>query len=108
MPPAHPTPGFYYHYKHDPEGLINNYAYEVMGVGHHTEDDAREIDKYLVVYRPLYEAFVYTRGRMFDVRPLSMFVENAEKDGTSMQRFTLVTDAETIRALREIAERMYA
>jgi 8-oxo-dGTP pyrophosphatase MutT (NUDIX family) len=33
--------GFYYHYKHDPEGPVNNYAYEVISVGFHTEDDCR-------------------------------------------------------------------
>jgi hypothetical protein len=30
---------FYYHYKHDPSISVNNYAYEVIGVGMHSEDD---------------------------------------------------------------------
>lgn len=33
-----PEKGFYYHYKHDPKGEFNNYAYEVVGLGLHTED----------------------------------------------------------------------
>ena len=49
-----PVPGYYYHYKHDPAGPVDNYAYLVVGVGHHTEDDARPVDKLMVVYRPLY------------------------------------------------------
>src|SRR6202030_4172939 len=36
-----PEPGYYYHYKHDPNGPLNNYAYYIYGVGHHTEDDCR-------------------------------------------------------------------
>jgi hypothetical protein len=31
-----PEPGYY---KHDPNGPLNNYAYYIYGVGHHTEDD---------------------------------------------------------------------
>jgi hypothetical protein len=34
-----PEPGYYYHFKHDPDGPLNNYAYYIYGVGHHTEDD---------------------------------------------------------------------
>ncbi len=39
IPTTIPEKGFYYHYKHDPKGEVNNYAYEVMGVGSHTEED---------------------------------------------------------------------
>jgi len=31
-----PEKAFHYHYKHDPKGEVNNYAYEVIGVGIHT------------------------------------------------------------------------
>ena len=61
--PQLPDLGFYYHYKHDPTGSVDNYAYEVIGVGYHTEDDCRPIDQYMVQYRPLYDAFVYRIGR---------------------------------------------
>lgn len=107
MNTPHPTPGYYYHYKHDPEGPINNYAYEVMGVGHHTEDDCRPEDQYVVVYRPLYEAFVYKNGKMFDIRPLAMFMEEVTKEGKTFPRFAPITDAETIAVLRAFAEEMY-
>lgn len=108
MPTPHPLPVFYYHYKHDPTGTVNNYAYEVMGVGHHTEDDCRPEDQYVVVYRPLYEAFVYTNGKMFDIRPLGMFMEEIEKDGARHARFSPITDPDTITALTDIRDRMYA
>ena len=38
-----------------PEGPLNNYAYYIYGVGHHTEDDCRTEDAFMQVYRPLYE-----------------------------------------------------
>ena len=106
MPPA-PEKGFYYHYKHDPKGAVNNYAYEVMGVGHHTEDDCRPEDKYLVVYRPLYEAFVYKNGKMFDVRPLAMFMEEVTKEGKTFPRFKKITDTNVLRELERIKREMY-
>lgn len=102
-----PEKGFYYHYKHDPAGEVNNYAYEVMGVGHHTEDDCREIDKYMVVYRPMYEAFVYKNGKMFDIRPLSMFMEDVTKDGKTFSRFQKITNMEIISKLEKIRDMMY-
>ena len=40
-PDQRPDPGYYYHFKHDPAGPLNNYAYYIYGVGHHTEDGCR-------------------------------------------------------------------
>lgn len=108
LPKAVPEVGFYYHYKHDPEGAINNYAYEVVGVGHHTEDDCRPEDANMVVYRPLYEAFVYTAGKLFDLRPLEMWMGTVEKDGKTIPRFTKVTEPSRIEALEEIRSQMYS
>lgn len=102
-----PELGFYYHYKHHPEGAVNNYVYEVVGVGHHTEDDCRPEDQYLVVYRPLYEAFVYKLGRLFDLRPLEMWMGTVEKDGETVSRFTRITDPARIEALEAIRTQMY-
>lgn len=31
IPTQVPERGFYYHYKHDPAGSVDNYAYEVLG-----------------------------------------------------------------------------
>lgn len=107
--PSFPDLGFYYHYKHDPNGEVNNYAYEVVGVGYHTEDDCRPIDQYMVLYRPLYDAFVYRigKGRLNDMRPLQMFREQVTKDGVRKDRFAKITDAEIIAKLSQIRDAMY-
>ncbi len=107
IPPKIPEKGFYYHYKHDPLGSINNYAYEVIGVGHHTEDDCRSIDTHMVIYRPLYEALVYKAGKMFDLRPLEMFMENITKEGKTLPRFQKITDKKIIAKLEKIKGEMY-
>jgi hypothetical protein len=73
-PDQRPEPGYYYHFKHDPAGPLNNYAYYIYGVGHHTEDDCRAEDSFMQVYRPLYEnSYAYRNGGLFDLRPLYMF-----------------------------------
>ena len=66
-------PGSYRHYKgHD---------YKVMGVAKHSETGED-----LVVYRPLYGE----RGLW--VRPLSMFIEQVDVDGTWVPRFSWLSD----------------
>ena len=108
IPTTIPEKGFYYHYKHDLARAVNNYAYEVMGVGCHTEDDCRPEDANLVVYRPLYEtASVYQAGKLFDIRPLGMFMESVTKDGKTFPRFAKITDAAVIAELEVVRERMY-
>lgn len=103
-----PENGFYYHYKHDSNGPINNYAYEVMGVGCHTEADCRPEDANMVVYRPLYEeASVYKAGKLFDLRPLSMFMEEVSKDGKTFPRFQKITDSTIVSRLETIRGHMY-
>lgn len=106
-PEKRPEPGYYYHYKHDPSGPINNYAYYIYGVGHHTEDDCRPEDAFMQVYRPLYASFVYKHGRMFDLRPLHTFFEPAEWYGKMVPRFTKITDPKVIAELRDIKTHMY-
>ncbi len=107
VPAKVPEKGFYYHYKHDPNGSVNNYAYEIMGVGYHTEDDCRPEDINMVVYRPLYESSVYTAGKFFDLRPLGMFMEEVTKDGITRPRFQKITDQKVIAALEMIRAQMY-
>jgi hypothetical protein len=104
-----PEKGFYYHYKHDPKGEVGNYAYEVIGVGLHSEGSHGEANSkdMLVVYRPLYEAFVYKMGKLFDIRPLEMFMEEVEKDGKRFTRFKKITDPNIIVKLEKIAGEMY-
>jgi hypothetical protein len=107
IPTKIPESGFYYHYKHDPNGSINNYAYEVVGVGCHTEDDCRPEDANLVVYRPLYESSVYKAGKLFDIRPLEMFMESVTKEGKTFPRFAKILDQAVVRELSEIKKNMY-
>src|SRR3989338_8082934 len=108
IPTKVPANGFYYHYKHDPSNAVNNYAYEVIGVGCHTEDDCRPEDANMVVYRPLYEASVYKAGKLFDLRPLDMWMGIVAKEGKTSPRFTRITDQGTIAQLEAIKRKMYA
>lgn len=112
MPKRVPEPGFYYHYKHDPSGAVNNYAYEVVGVGFHTEDDARPGEEHFLVYRPLYEASVYKASKelgipCFDARPLEMWMEEVTKEGKTFPRFHKITDSAVIVQLEKIRSEMY-
>jgi hypothetical protein len=102
-----PEKGFYYHYKHDPKGAVNNYAYEFIGVGCHTEEDCRPEDSNMVIYRPLYEAFVYKAGKLYDLRPLLMWMGDVEVGGVTQKRFTLITDPQVIAELERIRAQMY-
>jgi hypothetical protein len=104
-----PQKGFYYHYKHDPRGSIYDYAYEVLGIGLHTEGNHSEMSPkdLFVVYRPIYEAYVYKMGKMFDIRPLDMFMGEVEKDGKVLKRFTQITDPNIISELKKKKDEMY-
>jgi len=102
-----PENGFYYHYKHDSSGPINNYAYEIVGVGCHTEDDCRPEDANMVVYRPLYESSVYKAGKLFDLRPLEMWMGTIIKNEKEISRFSKITDSTVITELQKIKEKMY-
>ena len=112
MPERVPEPGFYYHYKHDPQGPVNDYAYEVMGVGFHTEDNPRPGEAHFLNHRPLYEASVYKASKQlgipcFDCRPLEMWMGNVEKDGLIIPRFQKITDSAIIEQLERIRDKMY-
>ncbi len=112
MPKRVPEVGFYYHYKHDSSGEVNNYAYEVLGVGFHTEDDVRDGEEHFLIYRPLYEASVYKASKelgipCFDARPLEMWMSNVEKDGRTIPRFQKITDEDVVKRLEEIRDQMY-
>lgn len=113
LPKRVPELGFYYHYKHDPSGSVNNYAYEVVGVGFHTEDDARPGEEHFVQYRPLYsDAAVYKASQelgvpCFDQRPLEMWMGNVEKGGLTIPRFAKITDPQVVTALEVVRRAMY-
>src|SRR5246500_55314 len=96
-----PEPGYYYHFKHDPDGSLNNYADYIYGVGHHTEDDCRLEDTFMQVYRPLYEnSYAYRNVGLVDLRPLYMFYKPAIGEGRKVPRFTKITDPKVIAALQ--------
>ena len=101
-----PEKGFYYHYKHDPKGSINNYAYEFLNVAHHTEIKGLQ-ESAMAVYRPLYDASVYKMGKHWDVRPLSMFMESLIKEEKEIPRFSKITDPKIILELEKIKKAMY-
>jgi hypothetical protein len=113
MPDRVPEPGFYYHYKHDPSGAVNNYAYEVVGIGFHTEDSALPGDEHFLIYRPLYEdAKVYVAAKVlgmpcYDNRPLRMWMGSVEKDGKTVPRFKKITDPKVFTELAAIRSKMY-
>jgi hypothetical protein len=108
IPAMVPENGFYYHYKHDPSGPINNYAYEVIGVGCHTEDDCCPEDANMVVYLPLYESSAYKAGKFFDLRPLDAWMENVEKNGKIVPRYKKVINTAVIKELESIKRRLYS
>jgi hypothetical protein len=93
--------GLYYHYKHNAEGEINNYAYEVIGTGLHTEDGT-----HFVIYRPLYKStFLGSVG--YYIRPYEMFTGNVEINGKSVKRFERIKDEGLILKLSQIKREMY-
>lgn len=65
--------GKYQHYK-------GNY-YQVEGLAKHSETEEE-----MVVYRPL-----YGKGELW-VRPLSMFIEEVNVNGTSIPRFSYISE----------------
>ncbi len=96
-----PPKGFYYHYKHDPAGPLNNYTYEVVGIGRNTEDKTLT-----VLYRPLYES-AWMPPADLQSRPLEMFMGDVAKDGHIMPRFTQITDLELIAKLEKVRDESY-
>jgi hypothetical protein len=107
IPQKIPEKGFYYHYKHDPTLSINNYAYEFIGVGIHSEDDCRPEDSNMAIYLPIYESRAFRAGKFFDLRPLEMWEESVTKENKTVKRFTKITDEKIIEKLKKIKGEMY-
>ncbi len=89
--------GYYYHYKHNNLGEVNNYAYEVVGIGQNTETD-----ELFVIYRPLYKSD-HLGTNDFYVRPYKMFNEFVNLDGKSIKRFSLIEDNKIISELKKLS-----
>jgi len=91
---------------------LNDYAYEVIGVGFHTEDNARLGEEHFLMHRPLYEASVYKASKelgipCFDNRPLEMWMEEVTKDEKNFPRFQKIKNPEIITQLEKIRGEMY-
>jgi len=104
IPSKVPEKGFYYHYKHDPKKGVQDCAYEVLGVGYHTEDNCRLEDVHMVVYRSLYKE---PDGGKIYLRPLEMFMENVTKEGRTFPRFNKITDLKIVTLLEKVRDGMY-
>lgn len=102
-----PENGFYYHYKHDPAVSFNHYAYEVTGIGHHSEREGLDDTSAFVMYRPLYETDIYKIGKHWNLRPLAMFIEDVTKDGKTFPRFQKITDESVLAELAKVRDLMY-
>jgi hypothetical protein len=89
---------FYYHYKHDFNKNIQNYAYKIIGIALHSERE-----ELLVAYLPLYfPNHIFDYKADFYVRPLNMFMENVDNQKYSGPRFRLITDHNIIEELKKL------
>ena len=59
MPKRITERGFYYHYKHNQRGPVNQHAYAVVGVGFDSEKDTRKGEENFLIYVPFYDQHVY-------------------------------------------------
>ena len=95
--------GFYHHYKHDPSKGFNDHAYEVVGIGMHSEDLGL-----MVLYRPLYESSILKDSiAKCWIRPYEMFIGMVEKEGKTVPRFQKIEDREVIEKLKTIKDETY-
>lgn len=79
--------GYYQHFK----GNI----YQVIGVGKHSETGEE-----LVVYRGLYDS-PHGYGAIW-IRPVAMFLEVIERNGSVMQRFLHISAEKAIEILNKV------
>ena len=90
---------FYYHFKHNSELSICNYAYKIIGLGMHTETD-----EIMVVYKALYQLTGISKfdNNLF-IRPLLIFCENVEKPELNYfdPRFNQILDIDLIKKLKD-------
>lgn len=96
-----PERGFYRHYKHQADGAPFNYMYEVTGIGRNTEDKSLT-----VLYRPLYDS-TFMPPADLQSRPIEMFFEEVEVNGSTLPRFARITDPELLTRLNAKREELY-
>lgn len=73
------------HWRHYKSTWWTDHTYEVIGIAKHSETSED-----MVVYRPMYEvsADSWVYGYDFAVRPLSMWFDIVDWNGSKIQRFT--------------------
>ncbi len=106
-----PTPGFYYHWKHDPKNPdgIFDHAYEFLGPLH----DATLSDEqgYLVAsryaYRPLYESASIYPGKGVNSRPIGQMTDNVDKPEYKGPRFIRIAEPALSAKMEERKRKMY-
>ena len=92
--PNYPKNGdYFYHYKHNSNLDINNFAYQIIGFALHTETEET-----LVIYKPLYKLNHIFEASFF-ARPLSVFLEKVELNGQRVPRFSKIIDQEISKNL---------
>jgi len=107
--------GFYYHYKHDPNGPIDDAAYELLGRafntesgGTHSDDPSDFLEDEVVVYRPLFrESLAYKAGGRFWTRPVKMFLEEVSYGDARVLRFQKIADPSVLAVLEKNRREMY-
>ncbi len=112
LPKQFPENGFYYHYKHDPQGPINNCVYEVLGIGFHTDTEPDSNEAHFVIYRALHEDFILKdtqslKTPCYYTRPLKIWNENVNKNNAIIPRFKKITDLSVIKELQKIKKLLY-
>lgn len=95
-----PENGFYYHYRHGEEKSFNDYAYEIVGTGKHSEDES-----IFVTYRPLYKNNLSPQN--YYVRPIELFFDEVVWKDKTLPHFCKITDPEIITKLLEIKNQLY-
>lgn len=72
-------------YRHYKSTGGSNHTYEIVGIAKHSETEEE-----LVIYKPLFDAESTWLGiAQFAARPVRMRFETLEREGKTVQRFTL-------------------
>ena len=96
--PNYPKTGdYFYHYKHNSNLDLTNFAYQIIGIALSTETE-----ELLVAYKPLYKLNHISEASFF-ARPLSVFLEKVELNGQRVPRFSKIIDQEILKEFRKLS-----
>ncbi len=88
--------GFYYHFKHDPNLSINNYAYRLVGIAKNSETE-----EVTVIYKPMYKNKWLSEAELIS-RPIDIFMDTVNKPEYTGPRFRFIEDPEIIAKLNDM------